>query len=160
MSQLESSVCTYKHLSSALFQLIQQAYLAYVLLNVQLFPLWTRRDRKREKQEGEEERVRVALVDECFEFVWRRGTGMRQEPVLWRQWTVPWAICQPNVCASFFFCVFHAQSVVRSNHDLHIKVEVSDDRDSSSCLSPSGPLLSFASHTDSVISELSYINYN
>lgn len=41
---------------------------------------------------------------------------MRQESALWRQWTVPWAMCR--VCVCMFLCVCACAQIVHHNHDL------------------------------------------
>lgn len=41
-----------------------------------------RRERERKTREKGRVKISAAGVDGCFEFVWRRGTGMRQEPAL------------------------------------------------------------------------------
>lgn len=81
----------------------------------------------RGKENKLREKGRESVWQECFEFVWRRGTGMRQEPALSDVNGL-----FPGQYASRV-CVFQAQTVVLSNHDLHIKVEVCDDRDEGSC---------------------------
>ena len=145
-------------------QLIQQAHVAPVLLMVHVAATissvrkegW--KERKRENNKGEKGRVRTraAGVDECFEFVWRRGTGMRQEPAPLTSMdcslgNMPAKCVCACVSVSVCVCVLHVQTAVRSNHDLRIKVEVFDDGDRDSChnkipihnsssLSPSFPL--------------------